>query len=272
MALPHDKFIEFPRSALILSVVIHMSVPIFFSGISFLDHSGMNIFSKKRRQQELYQAAIQVDVVALPEQLINQKFEFDPSLPVSDKPMEAKPNTTATDTDLTDISSKLEERRKLEKETKLSEQNEKLRQQEQIKALKLLESEARRERALKGLAKLTKEKASRPKLSGNIPSKGTATAGRISSDPMVYGDLVRKKIHECFDIYEWQNKKDLIANVHFELLPNGRVTNVKITSPSTNPLYDSAVKKSLLDCQPYPLPEDLSILGGGFTVTFKPQE
>ena len=269
------KFVEIPRRALIHSLILHVSVLILIGGLSGLEKLGIQIFPRRKSPFDIYQTHIQVDMVGLPEHLIHEKFKFDPTLPVSDKPyVPPVPPSRVTEKGEDQKDDLVLQKKYSERaiELKRAQEESKKLQLEQSKALKSLKVQAQREEALKALAKAKKETEGRPKIAGNILSKGSATVGKIGSNPAQYGDLIRQKIHACFDIFEWQNKRDLVTDIHFELLADGRVAKPTILSPSKNTLYDSAVKKAVLACQPYPLPTDLSIIEGGITVTFRPLE
>lgn len=278
MDFAEERFMYAPRFALIVSLLIHLSFPLFIGGAHLMERFGFRLLPHRKAQKDVYQTFIQVDIVALPEQLINQKPVIDPTLPAVDKPLEvpkAAPtqftNTEETKEDLLVQDKKAQQQRMAEEKEK-AELKEKQRQADQEKVLKRIEEEVNREQALKALAKARGEVEGRSKISGNIISQGTSTTGKIGTDALAYGALVQQRIRGCFDVYEWQTKKQLVTGIHFDILPGGRVTNLSIITPSQDPLYDSAVKKAVIECQPYPLPADSSIVEGGFTVTFKPNQ
>ena len=89
--------------------------------------------------------------------------------------------------------------------------------------------------------------------------------------PRGYYALVVQKIREKFNIYNWQQKKALVAVVHIELFPTGRVRSTKILKRSSDRLYDSAVLQAIQEADPLPAPDDPSVIEGGLDFEFRPQ-
>lgn len=289
MDFAEERFIYIPRFALIVSLLIHLSFPLLIGGVHLMEKSGFRFLPHRKAQKDVYQTFIQVDIVALPEQLINQKPVIDPTLPAVDNPAVVPRATPPRLTHIEETKEDLlvpdaEEQRRAEERKKAGEKKmaaeekmaadrkEKQRRADEKTVLKRLEEEVNREQAIKALAKAGEAFVGRPKISGNVISQGTSTKGSIGTDALAYGALVRQRIRDCFDVYEWQTKKELVTGIHFDILPSGRVINLFIIKPSQDSLYDSAVKKAVIECQPYPLPADSSIVEGGFTVTFKPNQ
>ena len=79
-----------------------------------------------------------------------------------------------------------------------------------------------------------------------------------------------KETWEGFNIFSWQQKKGLVAEVALMLQANGRVKWRKITRPSQDLMYDSAVLQAIDEAQPFPVPEDKSLIADEIRINFKP--
>lgn len=274
-----NGFLKLPPASLIFSLVLHAFLPLLFVTASYLADQGLIPFlSPKKLDKNLYQNFIQVDVVALPDELINEKKRVDMSLPVVDTPAKALEEVKATTPEetLTDpnLSSKdAEEALKKAQEKKAAAERlikEKKRIEEQEKALKRIQEDAAREAALKSLA--AKEgRSGRKKQSGNLLSKGTATSGMIGTAKERYTGLVHEAIKEHFNIFPWQKKKSLLTVVRIDIFATGRVRGKTILKRSGDTIYDSAVLRAIDAAQPLPIPEDMSIVSDGIVVEFKPE-
>jgi colicin import membrane protein len=152
-----------------------------------------------------------------------------------------------------------------EKAKKLARQEE-----EKRKALKQVEEEMKREQALKALAQNTEK--GRQKLKGNILSKGTSAVGNLGTPKDQFTAIVMAKIKEKFYIMPSQRDRGLTNTVHLELFPTGRVRSKRFVKSSADSLFDSAVMQAIDEAQPLPIPEDLSLIQGGITVTFRAEE
>lgn len=274
-----NGFFKLPPASIILSLVLHALLPLLFLSLSYLADQGLIPFMSPRKiDKNLYQNFIQVDVVALPDVLINEKKRVDMSLPVVETPATAPEEIKATTPEETmtdpEVSKKeAEEALKKEREKKAAAERllkEKQRIEEQNKALKRIQEEAAREAALKSLA--AKEgKAGRKKQSGNLLSKGTATSGMIGTAKERYTGLVHEAIKEHFNIFPWQKKKKLSTVVRIDIFATGRVRGKTIVKRSGDPIYDSAVLRAIDAAQPLPIPEDMAIVSDGIVVEFTPE-
>lgn len=283
-----DKFIELPSSALIVSLIIHGSLLFCIVSVKVLDKLGIDLFTKKNDvTKQMYQSFIQVDVVGLPQNLINEQTALDTTLPITEKPKVTKEEVSkdkfieeemklakeAAEAKAKEEEFSQKEKKKKEladKKAKEAEEAATAKKQkfEKEKALKQLEMDAKREQALKGLQSKA-GKAGRGKVVGNILSQGTSSSGAIGTAKDRYRGLVGEEIKQHFNIYLWQKKKQLAAEVHLELLPNGKVKSRKITKPSSDPLYDSAVLLAI-DQSTFPAPDEDSILTDGIDIYFTP--
>jgi colicin import membrane protein len=259
-----NQRLEFlPRSDFVASLILHSSIILFFIISKILDHYGFHLFGARKSKMDLYQTFIQVDVVALPDQMINEKI--DVNQPVVDMPRkEANPDKALNKDDTLEDKLKAEEamaeKTRKEKEDKAA----------KAKALKELKEQASREKALKALQSKA-GKTGRGKVAGNILSKGTAMTGNIGNAKDRYTALVTQAIKEHFKIYPWQRKKNLNTVVYITIFPTGRVREKRLMRRSADSTFDSAVLQAIDEAQPLPVPEDPAIIGEGITIEFRPE-
>lgn len=274
----NQKFVYLPKAALFASAILHGGLFFLFVTAKVLDHFGLNLFRKPPIDtHSMYQDFIQVDVVALPDQMIGENV--DTSQPVVETPAaepEPVPEAKAADTmESPDImAEKIEADKKAAEETKKKEAAEKVRvekeKQEREKALKKLAEEASREAALKSLAKSGQK--GRGQLKGNKLSQGTATAGMIGTPADRWGSLLKQKIRENFSIFQWQRKKKLEAIVFIKIYPTGRVRERRIVKPSPDSTYNASVLQAIDASQPLPIPDDPTLYEDGINLVFRPED
>ena len=295
----NQRFFYTPKLFVFLSILLHVFIVASFVSVIALDKLNFTPFGKRRNPgKEYYQEFIQVDVVALPDMLMGAKPSMvDATLPVVDKPRveeaQTKPNVIdeqSKDKIMPEIAAleaqkKQEELKQLEKQK----QQEALKKAEEKKAaalhekkesekkereaaLKRLAEEASREAALKSLAKDQKGRHGRLALKGNILAKGTSSRGKIGNAQDRYEALLEQKIRQHFNVYEWQQKKGLVAVVNIKLYPTGYVTEKQVVKPSADPLYDSAVLQAVDEAQPLPVPDDFSLPAQGINIEFHPDQ
>lgn len=261
-----NQFFFIPRAALIASLVLHALVPVSWLTVKTLEYFGIELFPRTH-MKDVYQEYVQVDLVALPDMAIKDLEKLDASLPEEDKPLaEEKPKAEAAE-DLMELEAK---QKAAEKEKAELAQKKAKEEQEKKKALAKIEEEMKREAALKALAR--DGKRGRPKLKGNILSKGTAVVGNFGTPKDQYTSIVMAKIKERFYIMPSQQERGLTSTVHLELFPTGRVRSKRLLKSSRDSIYDSAVLQAIDDAQPLPIPEDLSLIQGGITVTFRAED
>jgi TonB family protein len=258
-----DKFIDIPFKAIKTSFFLHASIPAALLVMQFLSYLGVPFFAPKKVERLNYESFVQVDIVGLPDQTVP---EFKTITKDSKIVQKAKPLTKTPEEEDPDVISlqKTQQLQKLKKE------------QEKEKALKKLKLEAKKEAALKKLEQLkAKEEAiqeEREVLKGNKLSKGVSTTGNIGQMKEEYFSRVQQMIKEKFNILQWQQKTRLVAVVFIRISPTGRVREKKIVQMSKDPLYDNAVMQAIVLAQPFPIPEDLTILNEGIEFEFKPEE
>ncbi len=261
-----NQFIEIPRAALVASVILHLMIPVSFVTVKGLEMLGIQVFPPTH-VKDVYQEFVQVDIVGLPDVSIPDLEKLDPALPEVDAPAkELEPVKEVEDDTMA-----LESSRKaaLEKEEKAKKA--KKEEEEKKKALKQVEEELKRDQALKALAQ-NEGKKGRTKLKGNILSKGTAVMGNIGTPKDQYTAIVMARIKEKIYIMPTQRDRGLTNTVHIELYPTGRVRSKQLVRGSGDSLYDSGMLQAIEDAQPLPIPEDLSLIQGGITVTFRAEE
>lgn len=97
-----------------------------------------------------------------------------------------------------------------------------------------------------------------------------AVVGRVVGE---YTDKIREKIRR--NIVEPPSVgKDIRAEFLVTLLPGGSVLSAKLTKPSGNAAYDSAVERAILKSQPLPVPPDVTLFNRfrELELEFKPAE
>lgn len=260
------QFVYIPRAALIASIVLHLMIPATWVTIKGLEYLGIQIFPPTHIK-DVYQEFVQVDLVGLPDITIPDLEKLDPTLPEVEKPAiepakEAEDDLMALDA----IKKALADKEKAEREEK---EKRKKADEEKKKALKDIEEELKREQALKALAD---GKKGRQKLKGNIVSKGTAVQGALGTPKDQFTAIVMAKIKEKFYMLPFQEGKKLSNTAHIELYPTGRVRSKQIVRSSGDAIFDSHVLQAIDEAQPLPIPEDLSIMQGGFTVNFNAEK
>jgi len=272
-AVDQQGFIYVPRKIIIISLIVHVTLPMLYLGVVGLEKLGIKLFPASKNPVEVYQNFIQVDMVALPDELMNQKVDIDPTLPIVEKASSAQEQVAAQEeADAMHLAEEkaAAEKAKAEKEKKATEAAEKKAKIEKEKALKAMEREAEKENALKGLKEKAGEKG-RQKISGNLLSKGTAMSGKVGTAKDRYSALVAMKIRENFNIFPWQKKKGLATNVYIEITAQGRIKEKKLMKQSRDPVFDAAVLQAIEASQPLPVPEDMSLVSDGIQLEFRPE-
>ncbi len=266
-----QDFIYIPKAALIASVILHLMLPAGWLTVRGLEALGIQIFPKTHIK-DIYQEYVQVDLVGLPDIAIKDLEKLDPTLDEVENPAEVKEDVEEKEDELMAIEAQKKaaaaEKAKMEKEAK--EKAKKIADEDRKKALKQVEEEMNRERAMKAL--LNEGKKGRHKLKGNIVSKGTAVIGNLGTPKDQFTAIVMAKIKERFYIMPSQRDRGLTNTVHLEMYPTGRVRSKRIVTPSADRIFDSAVMQAIDDAQPLPIPEDLSLINGGITVTFRAED
>jgi outer membrane biosynthesis protein TonB len=263
----NQRFIQVPSTALVISIALHLSIPLFVFILKGFDAWNFNRKDTKAHAESF----IQVDVVALPDVMLNDKTVVDTSQPIVAHPKSLLEEAKAKDDLMVLTNEKDRIQKQKEKEMADKTKKEKERKSEEEKALKKLTEDAKREQALKALF-AKNGKTGRSKMLGNKTSQGTAATGAIGDLKNKWAAQVGQAIKEHFNVFPWQKKKNLVANVHIDVYANGKIRARRITKKSADLTYDSAVLQAVDETQTLPVPEDPSIMSDGITVEMRPED
>ncbi len=261
-----DDFFVIPKPALIASVVLHLMIPASWLTFKALEFMGIEVFPKKT-VTATYQEYVQVDLVGLPDVAIKDLEKLDPTLPEVDKVAEEEKPVEAEE-DPEQMALEAAERKAKEEKALADKAKAKKAEEEKKQALKKLEEDQKRDAALKALMDKDGKKG-RLKLKGNIVSQGTSVSGAIGTPKDQFTAILMAKVKAHFYIATFQDKKGLKNTVTIDLYPTGRVRSKKVVRGSGDSFYDSAVMQAIEAAEPFPIPEDLSLLNGGITMTFE---
>ncbi len=107
---------------------------------------------------------------------------------------------------------------------------------------------------------------------GNKISKGQSLDGDAKeSDQASYYDALRGKLQDNWALPVWIARQNFTAQVRVYIDPYGRIRNFRFEKTSGNNQFDSAIKKTLQESQPFPHPPDdiaSSLLVDGVLVGF----
>jgi len=188
-----------------------------------------------------YISALRVDLVALPDQKINEtvrpKSEAVPN-PVKPEVKEARP-LIEPDADSGDFA--VQKKKKAEHLKKEKEAQKKLKQAiERIKALERI-----------------KAMTEGDEVKGNQISKGTSlTSEAKTSLEASYSDVVLERVRSNWELPKWLKEQGLSANVVIFIDPRGQLKGFQFTKPSGNAQFDSEVKRTLQTSAPFSIPPE----------------
>jgi colicin import membrane protein len=206
----------------------------------------------------IYENAIKVDLVALPDKLPPQSVPSPatgkapaiepakgtpPAPKVQEKPKVKEPDTVS-----------LEKASKKEKAA--------MKKLREMEALSKIKSEIDTETRMKAEAKLFK---------GNQLSSGTELTGLSKINHDNYIAEVKKHIYDNWSLPEWLSQKELSAQVLARFDEKGNLIFKQIVKSSGNPSYDENIMEALEKSSPVPVPpEQLSkiISGEGILIGF----
>jgi colicin import membrane protein len=153
-------------------------------------------------------------------------------------------------------------------------QRDKLREKEKHREKKLL-SALNRIRALEKISdevKPHKTGANATLIKGNKISKGSSLSGdAIQSDVASYYDSIRDRLQNNWEIPIWFKNQGFSAKVQIFIDRSGRLRNFRFIKPSGNAQFDDAVKRTVSESQPFPVPPDdvvSTVLVDGILVGF----
>lgn len=110
---------------------------------------------------------------------------------------------------------------------------------------------------IKALAKITGEQdsaISQP-IKGNMISHGSSISGEARETGKAgYLDTLRERLQDNWALPVWVARQRLSAQVQIHINSRGRLESFKFIKLSGNSQFDDAVKKTLIESQPFPLP------------------
>ncbi len=208
-----------------------------------------------------YQAAIRVDMVALPDKnpvapsqaAEETKTETPPPEPA--KPAETLPEKKPQ---IDESAIKLAENKKLEseKQKKLDEQKRKeaLDRIKKMSALESIKSSVESERKEKLAGK--SESKEKPVFKGNVLNPGTELTGINKIQHENYVALLDRQIKENWTLPQWLANKDFKAQALLKIDENGNIIYNQIYKSSGNANYDDIVKETIQKSGPFPKPPE----------------
>lgn len=101
------------------------------------------------------------------------------------------------------------------------------------------------------------EKPAPDLIKGNRISKGTTLSGdaREALEASYY-DILRARLQDNWALPVWIARQNLSAQVQITIDSRGLLRSFKFLKISGNPQFDAAVKQTLTESQPYPLPPE----------------
>lgn len=232
---------------------------------SFIAHSVLLVFLILKNvffdaDMPDYQAAIRVDMVALPD-----KNPVMPSQPASEtkpeplpEPVKAAEILPEKKPQIDETAIKLSENKKLEdeKQKKLDEQKRKeaLDRIKKMSALESIKSSVESERIEKMVGK--SESKEKPVFKGNVLNPGTELTGINKIQHENYVALIDRQIKENWTLPQWLANKDFKAQALLKIDQNGNIIYNQIYKSSGNANYDDIVKETIQKSGPFPKPPD----------------
>jgi TonB family protein len=125
------------------------------------------------------------------------------------------------------------------------------REQKNKQALKRLKSLAR----IQNWAEEPTSSAKKEPIKGNQLSAGNSLEGEArESDESGYHDLLRDRLHNNWQLPIWLLRQNLSAEVQIYIASSGDLLRYAFATSSGNARFDSAVKKTIQQSQPFPAP------------------
>jgi TonB family protein len=199
----------------------------------------------------IYEPAVRVDLVTLPDKLLQESEELPKEevkeekkttqeLPHKDSALkETKPPVAVIKEPTVEL-----EKSKLKKKT------------ESESAIDMLRKDVAIEK-VKGMLSKEKNKESQEATKvykGNILSPGTELQGVNKMDHQDYHGLLDHHVKQFWSLPEWVAKAKLKAQVRIHLNENGLLVDAKIVKSSGQTSYDDSVMESVRKASPYPAP------------------
>jgi colicin import membrane protein len=194
----------------------------------------------------LFQPTVQVDLVALPNQVKAPEQMVDTSLPVTDQvPPETapepdvpnEPEAMVKETEKPKNPSKSPEAIKKDANKALEKLKQEIEKQKLDARQKLIEAEKERIQSL--------EQRSRQALRGNQVNQGTSASGALEQTINAYGGHVTEILRSHWALPTWLQSRNLSASVRIYIDQQGRIMSYKFTQSSGNEAFDNEVKRAV---------------------------
>ncbi len=180
----------------------------------------------------IFTPSLRVDLVALPDQKINETLT--PPVEPEPEPRPEKPTPTVEKKETRDLTPS---------QSGLAEINLKKKKEKESRKKKL-EQAIRKIRALE-------------RIKGNVLSKGSAVSGEAKlSLETSYFDIVLENIRLHWELPRWLQDRPLQARAKIKVAPSGQIILIQITESSGVQAYDLEVKRALQAASPLPEPPE----------------
>jgi colicin import membrane protein len=201
-----------------------------------------------QREAMIYENAVRVDLVALPDKVTQGATQAAPTPPLPDpaKPVPAKP-----------VPAKVEPVKKMAPPKIDSEainlEKSKHKQEASLKKLKALSS---MDKIRKQVAAEERLKKSQQLFKGNELSSGTELTGLSAIQHDNYVMSVKQQIYQSWSLPEWLSKKNLKAQIVAKYDESGKLISKHIVRSSGNPTYDDLILEAVERSSPVPPPPE----------------
>lgn len=224
-------------------------------GVFLLMAAGGLIFPQKA---DLQLPTVQIDMVALPDQVKQEPAPVDTSLPAKEEaPPPPEPVAIAVP------EKKKEPKKEPKKDTQKQAKNALERLREQLETERKEEERKKREALDQRRADLErlKEKAeiARAALRGNQKNVGTSATGAMQSTMNAYFAHVNERLKQNWALPAWLQSQGLSAVVRIYLDGRGNVVRMTLVKASGSEVFDNYVKGAVQSSSPFaPPPEEMS--------------
>jgi colicin import membrane protein len=251
----------------------YLAISLILHGSLFLSMAIGSFFAPKPL---LFVPTVQIDMVALPDQVKQQQAEpLDLTKPVKDVPPPPAPPETKKEAEAAPEPEKtapdemaLKREREAEKRAKSALE----RMREQLKKDQKQEQDRKRLALEKRKADLKKfEEAYRAALRGNKQNTGTSSSGEMQATMNAYAGHITERLRANWALPAFLQDKGLRASVRIYIDGRGQLTRMQFTLSSGNNSFDSYVEGAVRKSSPFaPPPEEMAsgLRGSGMEVLF----
>lgn len=209
-----------------------------------------------------YQAAIRVDLVALPD----KEAPIAPAKAAEAKPLPAEATKATAVPEalpekkpvLDETAIKLSEAKKKDELTKKKEEEKKKKEAldriKKMSALESIKSSVETERIEKMVGQ--SESKPKPQFKGNVINAGTELTGINKIQHENYVALIDRQIKENWTLPQWMANKDFKAQALLKIDQNGIIIYNQIYKSSGNVNYDDVVLETIKKSGPFPKPPE----------------